>query len=206
VTHSFRGSVWFTMYTSNCREQTRWYSIVRFPDNELLISVEMTADCLGCVKFFKTNVMLHAAISKRTRRAVFSWPGVNHSTQPIWMESSLSRRQVWWYRRQYSRCSGWWWQGWRLWQRPCHSSSENETLNLFVLNFVWRFNCILKCPWNYFVWFEFWVPNQNNQLILYRWKGKNSISPDKEKVVVVEHHTALAQLQCDAVVRRDLVS
>jgi len=160
---------------------------------------------LGCVKFLKTNVKLHAAISKRTRRTVVSWPGVNHSTQPVWMELSLSLCRVW-HRRQYSRCSGWWWQGWRPWQRPCHSSSEKETLNLFVINFLWRFYCMLKCPRNYFVWFEFWVPNQNNQSKLYGWEGGNSISPDKEKVAVMERHSALAQLRCDAVVRRGLVS
>jgi len=57
-----------------------------------------------------------------------------------------------------------------------------------------------------FVSFEFWVPNQNNQSKLYGWEGVNSISPDKEKVAVVERHLALAQLRCDAVVRRGLVS
>ena len=173
MTHSFRSSVWFTMHTSNCREQTQWFSKVRFSDNELLNSVEMTADCLGCTKFLKTNVKLDAAISKCTSRTVFSWPGVNHSTQPVWMESSLSRRRVW-HRRRYFRRSCWWLQWWRLWQRPCHSSPEKETINLFVLNFLWRFYYILKCPSNYL--FDLNFESQINQLKLYVWEGGNSIS------------------------------
>jgi len=142
---------------------------------------------------------IHAAISKRTSRTVFSWPGVNHSTQPVWMESALGVAQAAVFQvlmlmvAMVAAVAA-----------AVPFLSRKRTLNLFVLNFLWRFYCILKCPRNFL--FDLNFESQINQLKLYGWEGGNSISPDKEKVAVVERHSALAQLRCDAVVRRVLVS